>query len=86
MKGKLLKIYPAVLLCSNATIMPMVRWSFLQTGFHFYPKDLSASLTVIPAAVLDQMVFLKSSWRTVSSQILLIPLYQQEDQCADEPV
>jgi hypothetical protein len=55
MKGGMLKIYRAILAFHKATIIPMVRWSFVRAGFRFNPKPL----TVTPADMLAQIVMLE---------------------------
>jgi hypothetical protein len=55
LKGETLKIYRAILAFYKATIIPMVRWSFIQAGFRPNPKNLLAPLTVTPADVLNRI-------------------------------
>jgi hypothetical protein len=47
MKGDTMKIYRGLLAFYKATIIPMVRWSFLRAGFRLNQNDLFALLTVI---------------------------------------
>jgi hypothetical protein len=55
LKGETLKIYRAILAFYKATIIPMVRWSFIRAGFRLNPKNLLAPLTVTPADVLARI-------------------------------
>jgi hypothetical protein len=55
MKGEALKIYRAMLAFYKATIIPMVRWSFVPAGFRLNPKNLLAPLTVTPADVFARI-------------------------------
>jgi hypothetical protein len=49
MKGETLKIYRAILVFYQATIIPMVRWSFVRAGFRLNPKNLLEPFTLTPA-------------------------------------
>jgi hypothetical protein len=40
----------------KATIIPMVRWSFLRAGFHLNPKNLLALLIVTRTEVLERII------------------------------
>jgi hypothetical protein len=55
MKGETVKIYRAILAFYRATIIPMVRWSFVRAGFLLSPKNLLAPLTVTRADVLTRI-------------------------------
>jgi hypothetical protein len=55
MKGETLKIYRALLAFYKATIIPLVRWSFVRGGLHLNPQDLFAPLTVTTDEVLDRI-------------------------------
>jgi hypothetical protein len=55
MKGETLKIYRAILAFYKATIISMVRWSFVRAGFRLNPKNLLAPLTVTPVDVLARI-------------------------------
>jgi hypothetical protein len=55
MKGEMLKIYRAILAFYKATIIPMVRWSFVRAGFRLNPENLYAPLTMTPADVLARI-------------------------------
>jgi hypothetical protein len=55
MKGETLKIYRAPLKFYISTIIPMVRWSFIQAGFRLNPRNLLDSLTVVLSEVLDRI-------------------------------
>jgi hypothetical protein len=55
MKGETLKMYRAITAFYKATIIPMVRWSFIRAGFFLNPDDLFGPLTVNPARVIDRI-------------------------------
>jgi hypothetical protein len=59
MKREMPKIYRAILAFYQATIIPIVRWSFVRAGFRLNPKNLLASLTVIPVDVLARIAILE---------------------------
>jgi hypothetical protein len=42
LKEETLKIYRAILAFYKATVIPIVRWSFLRTIFRLNPKNLLA--------------------------------------------
>jgi hypothetical protein len=55
MKGETLKMYRAIAAFYKATIIPMVRWSFIRAGLFLKLDDLFGPLTVNPAAVIDRI-------------------------------
>jgi hypothetical protein len=56
LKGETLKIYRAILALYKATIIPMVRWSFLRAGFRLNPKNLLVALAVTRTEVGERIV------------------------------
>jgi hypothetical protein len=56
LKGKTLKIYRAMLAFYKATIIPMVRWSFLRAGFRFKADNLLVPLTVTQTEIREPIV------------------------------
>jgi hypothetical protein len=55
MKGETLKVYRAITAFYKATIIPMVRWSFLRAGFQLNPDKLFDPLTVNPDVVMTRI-------------------------------
>jgi hypothetical protein len=55
MKGETLKIFRAILAFYKATIIPVMKWSFVWAEFRLNPKNLFAPLTVTPADVLARI-------------------------------
>jgi hypothetical protein len=55
LKGETLKINRAILALHKATIIPMVRWSFISAGFRLSTQNLLAPVTVTPADVLARI-------------------------------
>jgi hypothetical protein len=55
MKGETLTIYRAILTLDKATIIPIVRWSFVRAGFRLNPKNLLAPITVTRADMLARI-------------------------------
>jgi hypothetical protein len=85
MKVETLKTYCAILVLYKATIILMVRQSFLRAGFSRNPRDLSSGLIVTPAEVLDQIVPANCSWKNLSSLELMKSPGQKECQDSDKP-
>jgi hypothetical protein len=52
-KGDIVKIYRAVTACYKATIIPMLRWSFIRAGFGLNLADLFVPFTVNRVMVLN---------------------------------
>jgi hypothetical protein len=69
MKGETVKIYQAMTTFYEATIMPMVRWSFIRAWFGRNPNDHLAHLPVNPGTVLS---------RTAIPEIILEELVARE--------
>jgi hypothetical protein len=51
MKEEILTMSRAITAFAKATVIPMVRWSFIRGGFGLNPADLLAPLTVNPAMI-----------------------------------
>jgi hypothetical protein len=45
-------MYRVLLAFYKATIVPMVKWSFLRAGFRLNPDNLMDPVTVIPSQIL----------------------------------
>jgi hypothetical protein len=55
MKGETRKIHRAALFFYKSTIIPMIRWSFVRTGFFLKPENLLGPVKINGTKVLERI-------------------------------